>query len=274
MWTSLIRAAAIGAAAFVLAVGGPHVAVYALAVVATAAYRLFRPAHMALVPGLCKTPLELRSANMVGGLLDSVATLLGPIAAALLLGFSGPAAVLVALRCLSLAAAAPLMGLSYEAPPRGRPQPLRRIAHETVEGFQALVRYREAGLLVGLGLVQSLTQGFFNVFVVVIALDLLGMDAAGVGVLAAVVGAGSVLGSLGTSLVTTGRQLAILEGIGVALWGLPLTLTGLLPFEPVVMGLMLVIGFGNALGNVGLHALPAGLSRRSCSAACTASRHA
>ena len=259
IWTSLIRAAAIAAAACVLAASGPHVAVYTLAVIATAAYRLFRPAHMALLPGLCSTPLELRSANTVGGLLDSVATLLGPIAAALLLGISGPAAVLVACAVLALAAAVPLIGLAYEAPPRGRPQPLRRIAHETVEGFQALVRYREAGLLVGLGLVQSLTQGFFNVFVVVIALDLLGMGPAGVGVLAAVAGAGSVLGSLGTSMVATGRQLAILEAVGVVLWGLPLTLTGVLQHEPVVLGLMLLIGFANALGNVGLHALPARL---------------
>ena len=37
-------------------------------------------------------------------------------------------------------------------------------------------------------------------------------------------------------MVTSGRQLAIVEGIGVVLWGLPLTLTGLLQFEPVVMG--------------------------------------
>ena len=133
----------------------------------------------------------------------------------------------VACAVLSLVAAVPLLRLPYEAPPRGRPQPLRRIAHETVEGFQALARHREAGLLIGLGLVQSLTQGFFNVFVVVIALDLLGMGAPGVGLLAAVVGVGSVLGSLGTSMVASGRQLAILEGIGVVLWGLPLTLTGL-----------------------------------------------
>jgi hypothetical protein len=36
--------------------------------------------------------------------------------------------------------------------------------HETVEGFQALARYRDAGLLIGLGLLQALTQGFLYVF--------------------------------------------------------------------------------------------------------------
>ena len=69
-----------------------------------------------------------------------------------------------------------LLGLSYQAPPRGLPQPLRRIASETIEGFQALGRHRDAGLLIGLSLVQTLTQGFLNVFVVVLALEELSME--------------------------------------------------------------------------------------------------
>src|SRR3712207_8941585 len=49
-----------------------------------------------------------------------------------------------------------LLGLSYEAPPRGPLQPLRRIARETLEGFRALVVYRDAGLVIGLALAQTL----------------------------------------------------------------------------------------------------------------------
>jgi hypothetical protein len=243
----------------VLHLGGSTVVVYALAVIATAAFRLFRPAHSALLPGLCNTPFELSSANVVRGLLDSLTTLLGPLAAALLLDLSTPAAVFVTSAGLSLASAVLLLGLSYERPPRARPQPLRRIAHETVEGFRALARYPDAGLLIGLALVQALTQGFLYVFVVVIAFDLLGMGASGVGLLTGAVGAGAVASSLGASTFVTGRRLATLEGIGVMLWGLPLTLSGALPHEPVVLGLMCVIGIGNALVDIGLHTLPARL---------------
>ena len=68
-------------------------------------------------------------------------------------------------------------------------QPLRRIVRETAEGFRALVRYPDAGVLFGIALGQTLTRGFLNVFLVVLALDLLDMGDSGVGVLTAAVGA-------------------------------------------------------------------------------------
>lgn len=259
VWSCLVRAGSTGASAIVLGAGGPKLAVYGLAVVSTAAFRLFRPAHSALLPGLCNTPLELSSANVVRGLLDSLSTLLGPLAAALLLALSGPVAVFVTAAASALTSALLLLRLSYERPPRGSPQPLRRILHETVEGFRALARYRDAGLLIGLAMVQALTQGFLYVFVVVLALEQLGMGAPGVGLLTAALGAGAVAGSLAASMFVTGRHLAILEGLGVILWGVPLTLSGALPHEPVVLGLMCVIGIGNAFVDIGLHTLPARL---------------
>jgi MFS family permease len=258
IWSCLIRAAATAAAAALLT-GGSTVPVYALAAVATAAFTVFRPGHSALLPALCTTPLELTSANVVRGLLDSLSTLLGPLVAAFLLQVASAEAVFALAAALSFGSGLLLLGLSYEAPPRAPSQPLWRIAHETAEGFRALVRYRDAGLLIGLALAASLTRGFLNVFVVVIALELLGTGAPGVGVLTAAVGAGAVAGSLGGSVLVSGRRLAALEGVGVALWGLPLTLSGILPHEPVVLALMCVIGLGNALADIGLYTLPARL---------------
>src|SRR3954463_6342218 len=52
----LIRAAALGSAAAVTAVGGPTIITYMLAIVATVALALFRPAHSALLPALCTSP--------------------------------------------------------------------------------------------------------------------------------------------------------------------------------------------------------------------------
>jgi MFS family permease len=254
-WSCLIRAAATAAAALALAAGGSNVAVYALALVATAAFTVFRPAYSALLPALCLTPLELTSANVVRGLLDSISTLLGPLAAALLLDIGSAAGVFAFAAALATVSGGLLLRLSYERPPRGPAEPLRRIALETVEGFRALARYRSAGLLMALGLAQTLTRGFLNVFLVVVALELLGMGAPGVGLLTAAVGAGAVAGSLGASLLVTGRRLAAVEGVGVALWGLPLTLCGALPHEPVVLALMAVIGIGNALVDIGLFTL-------------------
>jgi MFS family permease len=259
VWSCLIRAAATAAAALLLAGDGSTVAVYALAMLGTAAFTVFRPAHSALLPALSVTPLQLTSANVVRGLVDSVSTLLGPLLAALLLDVGSPAAVFAAAAALSFASGVLLLRLSYEAPPRGAPQPLRRIVRETAEGFRALVRYRDAGLLFGIGLGQTITRGFFNVFVVVMALELLDTGDSGVGLLTAAVGVGAVAGSLGASMLVTGRRLAVVVGIGVMLWGLPLTLSGLLPYEPVVLAMMCAIGVGNALVDIGVFTLPARL---------------
>ena len=106
---------------------------------------------------------------------------------------------------------------------------------------------------------QSVTRGCFNVFVVVIAFDVLGLGAPGVGLLTAAVGAGAVAGSLGSTVFVTGRRLAALEGVGVAIWGLSLSLIGVFPNPIAVIALMVVIGVGNVLVDIGLHTLPARL---------------
>ena len=257
--SSLVRAAAGAGIVAVLVVGGPQLAIYGLAVISTMAFRLFRPTHSALLPSLCRTPFELSTANVVRGMLDSVSTLLGPLAAALLLYLASTTAVFATSAALTLTSAALLVRLSYEAPPRKRPEPLRRIAREIGEGFQALTRYREAGLLIWLSLAQSLTQGFLTVFMVVLAFDELGMGAPGVGLLNAAVGAGCVAGSVGASMFVTGRRLAVLEGAGVLLWGVALSVSGTLPLAPVVLGMMCVAGIGNSFLDIGLHTLPARL---------------
>ena len=96
-----------------------------------------------------------------------------------------------------------------------------------MEGFRALGRHRDAGLLIGLSLVQTLTQGFLNVFVVVLALEELSMGESGVGLLTAAMGAGAVAASsLGAGMFANSRRLAALQGLGVMCFGVPLIVSG------------------------------------------------
>ena len=124
----LVRAAALGGAAAVTAAGGPTAVTYGLAVVATVALALFRPAHSALLPALCSSPQQLTRANAVRGLLDSSATLGGPAVAAVLLAVSGPAAVFAACAGASLLGGLVVVGLVYDAPPRAEAGDGRRAA--------------------------------------------------------------------------------------------------------------------------------------------------
>jgi MFS family permease len=111
MLVSAVRGIATAAAGIVVAFNGPALIVYGLAALSTIAATLYRPAHSALLPSLCRTGHELASANVVRGMLDSIATLVGPLLAAVILEFSNVAVVFAVAAAASLAAAAILVRL-------------------------------------------------------------------------------------------------------------------------------------------------------------------
>ena len=257
---STVRGVATALAAIVVGVAGPPQIVYVLAVVSTVAATLFRPAHSALLPSLCRTGYELASANVVRGLLDSVATLAGPLLAAIMLQFTSVTAVFAVAAAASLWAAALMLRVHYDAPPRP-PAPFGvNLRAEAAEGVRAVLRNRDLAVLVGLTAAQAFTRGALTVFTVVVALDLLDTGEAGVGTLNAAVGAGAVLGSLAASLLVGSRRLAGWFGIGVAMWGMPIALIGLFPAEAAALTLLACVGIGNALVDLGLFTLMARLA--------------
>jgi len=244
---SIVRGVATAGAGVVVALTGPAAFVYALAVVSTIAATLYRPAHSALLPSLCRTGYELASANMVRGLLDSAATVAGPLLAAVLLQFTGVDVVFAVAAAASFAAAALLVGLRYTAPPRP-PAPERpNIAREAVDGLRAVARDRDLVLILVLAAAQSLTRGALTVLSVVVAIELIGTGEPGVGALMTSVGVGAVLGSLGASLLIGTGRLGAWFDVGVALWGLPIALVGVFPEQAVALVLLSFVGVGNAL---------------------------
>ena len=245
----LVRAATLGGAAAVTAAGGPPTVTYGLALLATVAQVLYRPAHSALLPSLCRSPEQLTRANAVRGLLDSSATLGGPAAAAVLLAVSGPAAVFAACAAASLLGGLVVVGLSYDPPPRS--EAATGGARDLIRGFAVIASDRRLALITGLGVVQTFTRGCLTVFIVVVAIDLLRTGNPGVGVLTAAVGAGGILGSLlAFGLVGRGR-LALWFGVGIALFGAPLIVVGAVPELVPTLVLLGLIGVGNALIDVG-----------------------
>lgn len=244
---SVVRGVATGAAALVAALSGPVFVIYALAVLSTIAATLYRPAHSALLPSLCHNGFELASANVVRGMLDSAATLVGPLLAAVLLRFTGVDVVFAVAAAASFAAALLLLGLRYETPPHA-PAPSRpNLLHEGVEGLRAVKRSRDLTLILGLAAAQSFTRGALTVLSVVVAIELLGTGESGVGALMTSVGVGAVLGSLAASLLVGTGRLGAWFAVGVALWGAPLALVGAVPHAVVALTLLAFVGVGNAL---------------------------
>lgn len=251
-WSGLVRAAATALAALLLAAHAPMVAVYALIILAACAFIVVRAASTALVPLLCDSPQELTSAMATRGLLDSTSTLIGPLLAALLLGFSTPAVVIAVTALLSAVSSALLSGISYDVPARAPSRfSFKRLAVEELEGLVAIQRHRVAAVLIALALVQTFVRGGLTVFLVVLAFTVLHTGQAGVGLLTAAVGAGATVGSLAAFTLVTGHRLAVVEGIGVALWGLPLMASAGVSSGLLLAVLLSGIGIGNALADVG-----------------------
>jgi MFS family permease len=246
----IVRGAMLAGAAAVTASGGPAAATYGFAIVATVAVALYRPAHSALLPALAKSPADLTRANAVRGMLDSLSTLGGPLAAAVLLAASGPATAFAACAAASLLGGLVVVGLPYDVPPRAAA--VRGSAgRDVVQGFATIAGDRTLSLITGLGVVQTLTRGCLTVFTVVLAIDLLDTGAPGVGVLNAAVGAGGVLGSLFAFTLVRRGGLARWFGVGIALFGAPLALIGVLPAQAAAIVLLGLVGVGNALIDVG-----------------------
>jgi hypothetical protein len=249
-WIGVVRAVTLGSAAAVIGVGGPTGAVYCLAIVATIAQTLYRPAHSALLPTLCTSPQQLTSANAVRGMLDSVAALGGPVVAAVLLATSGLGSVFAVCAAASLVAGLIIIALPYDPPPRAE-QSARTDLGALLRGFATIAADHGLLLITGLGIAQTFTRGALSVFSVVVSIELLDTGEAGVGVLNAAVGAGAVLGSiLAFGLIRRGG-LAAWFGLGIALWGAPLAVLGAAPHEAVAIALLAVVGIGNALIDVG-----------------------
>jgi MFS family permease len=248
-WVGGVRGAMLAGAAVTTAAGVGATATYAFAVIATVAMTLFRPAHSALLPALAKSPQELTSANAVRGMLDSLATLGGPLVAAIVLATSGPAAVFAACSAASLLAGLVVVALPYDAPPRA--EAAAGGGREMLRGFTTIAADRRLGLITRLGVVQTFTRGCLTVFVVVVAIDLLDIGNPGVGFLNAAVGAGGVLGSIFAFVLVRRGGLACWFGVGIALFGAPLALIGAVPELAAAIVLLGLVGVGNALIDVG-----------------------
>ena len=85
----LIRFALVALATLLVAVDGPPLGVYAIALLATLTSTAFRPAQAAIIPGLARHPDELTAANVASSTIESLASFLGPAVAGVLLAVAG-----------------------------------------------------------------------------------------------------------------------------------------------------------------------------------------
>lgn len=252
--SDVLRALLTAGAGLVIAIDGPAAAVYALVSLATIAGTVFRPAQAALLPSLVRDPRELSAANVVSSTVESVGSFAGPAVGGALLAFTNIETVFL-VNALSFVWSAVLVaGIHRErdAKPVEESVEVEResFVREATAGMKAIAGEPHLRLLSGLYGAQTLVAGAGSVFTVAVALDLLDLEASGVGWLSAASGLGGLVGGLlALGLALRGR-LASDFALGLVLNGLPFALVAAFPSVPMALAALLLVGVGNSVVDV------------------------
>jgi MFS family permease len=248
--SSLIRIVLMGAAAVCVFLDTSPVVVYALAVAAAIATAPFRSAQAALMPALAKTPSQLTGANAVVSTIESLAIFVGPALAGFLLAVTS-AGVVFAVNAAMLAVTA--VFVARIRAPRVKKDPeieAGTIVAEALAGFRVIGRDPPLRILTALLAAQTLILGALEVYIVVMAFELLDQGAAGVGILNSIMGIGALVGGVVALSLAGSRRLSPPFAIGVLLVGAPLVLLGIWPEAVLIPLLLAVVAIGSTVLDV------------------------
>ena len=245
----LAQASAMAATAVALGTHASLWIIYPLAAAAASAVTLTRPVHHSILPELAETPQELTASNAASGTLEGLSLFVGPVISGALLVRSGAGAVFAVFAVTQALAFA----LTIRLPHRHEPTPGRhRVSPiaDAREGLRALRGEPGAVLLSGMVGAQQVVVGMLDVLAVLLALDVLGMQASGPGFLTAAAGIGTLVGAVATVVLIGRPRLAPAVFLGIVLTGLPLAVIGVAPSVALALVLLLVCGIGQAFFNV------------------------
>ncbi len=263
----VVRVVLVLASAWIVIADGPPLPVYALSVLIGIAGMVFRPAQAAILPSLAKSPSELTAANVASSTINSIGFFVGPAVGGLLLAVAEIGAVFVfnastfAWSAIMVLGVRPVTG-SDDAPDQeaedsgddddtGDSDAVGGGMFAGVgDGYRVILGNRDLRLIVVLYVAQTVVAGCSAVYEVAIALDLLGLEDSGVGVINAALGVGGLIGGAVALVLSQRGRLSRDFGVGVVLWAAPLLLVVAVPSLPSAILAMMLIGVGNSLVDV------------------------
>jgi MFS family permease len=248
---SLVGAVALAGSA-VAFFAGSRVFVFAFAAVLGLATTLIRPALQALLPSLARTPEELIAANGATSTIESLGTLVGPLAAGILVTLADAGAVFAGAAGTLLLAAVLLALVRVEG--RIEIDDEAGAWRMVSSGMRAIWAARDVRLLIGLIAAQAFVRGCLNVLIVVAAFRVLDIGAGAVGYMTAAIGVGGLAGAVG-AMTLEGRPLAVPFGGALVFWGVPLMLIAPRPDIVAAVILLAVVGAANSVEDVAVFTL-------------------
>lgn len=259
--SDLIRGLLIVAAGLCLVFDSPAAPIFVLATLAGLLGTPFRCAQRALMPALANTPDELTASNGTGSTIESLSFFVGPTLGALLIAVTDIQTVFF-LNAVTFAWSMVLV-LGIRVPERDQPdRPIgidsddapakESFMAEVSGGFRSMLADRDLAVVIWLVAAQTIVAGASAVFLVVMAVDVLGTGAQGVGYLNSVLGVGAVLGGFLAIARSSRRRLAQDMTIGVLLWAAPLLLVTAWASPVTVFAAVALLGLANPLVDVNL----------------------
>jgi predicted MFS family arabinose efflux permease len=246
--SDFIRAVLVLLTLVVVRADAPIAAVYVFAGLAAVVATAFRPAQVAVLPQLARTPEELTMANVIATTIEGVGLFAGSALAGLVLAVSGLEAAFGLMAVAFLWSA--LLVLPIEEPPISHSGTHTSMRDFLFAGFGVTWRSPDLRVLTGVLTGQALTAGCINVLIVVAALGLLELGQGGVGLLDAAVGVGGLIGAVVIVPIVGRRHLSWPLVAGAILWGLPLVAVAVWPEAAVAFLALGLVGVGNTLVDV------------------------
>lgn len=265
------RAVLVAAAAACLYLDTPAAPIFVLATLTGIFGTPFRAAQNALTPALANTPEELTASNGAASTFESLAFFVGPAlgAAMLTVGtieevfllnvatFLWSMLMVARIRVSLTEAAQPVAERDADeddAEGEGDADAAGFLS-ETSAGFRAMWADKDLLLIIVQGSVQTIIAGATAVFPLVLAVEIMGTGAKGVGYLDSLFGVGAIVGGVYAISRASRHKLAQDMTLGVVLWSLPLLLITLWPHPVAVVVALALLGFANPLVDVNMYTL-------------------
>ncbi len=198
----------------------------------------------ALLPVLAEDPRQLTASNALWSAVDSVGFVAGSLFGGLLVALGGVELALSATAGVFALSAVALAGIPVDRRGAEPPAPPRQ---DLLEGFEVVRADRDLRLVVGVLGMTTLVEGAIDVLVVLIALELLQLGAAGVGWLNSAWGVGGVLGGMTAAVLIARGCNATGLMLGSLCVGVPLLVLSAVPAVGVAVVGLVVLGVGYAV---------------------------
>jgi MFS family permease len=244
--SSLAMGAVLAGATVAASLGAPSAVVFVFPALFAVASCAYGPAESALIPGLALTPQELSASNVTHSAMENSGFLLAAIVTGILLGATSPGFVFGVATGVTALATIVIAAVRRDRRPHYAADEgeVAGVVREIGLGLRTLVEHPALRLSAATLIALLLFEGFADVLVVVMALELLHLGEGSVGFLNASWGLGALLGGAGLALLLDRGKLVIAIAGGSLVLGLATMLPGIWPERASAYVGWLGIGIG------------------------------